>query len=64
MNNPTAQDRLPANLAVLRQSLKEMATAMTKEKPVQGPVLVAKGEEVGDRIVPPTSSGDLRQKIA
>jgi hypothetical protein len=57
MNNPTAQDRLPANLAALRQGLKELAAATTKEKPM------ATGEDVGGRIVPPISSADLRKKI-
>ena len=58
MNNQTAQDRLPANLAALRQGLKELAAATTKEKPA------ASEEEVAGGIVPPTSSVDLRKKIA
>jgi len=62
-------DRRPANLAALRQGLKELAAATTKEKPVQGPVEDVDGGIRRSRRLPrrcsiPTSSADLRQEIA
>ncbi len=52
ITSPTAQERRPANLAALYQTLKEMAASTkssvptTKERPIldQGPVLVIRGK--------------------